>query len=129
SGRAHGECARKFRWSTPRLSPGREQSALSNRKPLPENAETVSRRRRARPRRTAPTFPGARLTVPFTFPIYAYRESTETVACFSLENTDIRTPKNDSPRPIYNLRDMYSAQLLDHFQNPRNAGDVLDADA
>lgn len=24
---------------------------------------------------------------------------------------------------------MYSAQLLDHFQNPRNAGDVLDADA
>jgi nitrogen fixation NifU-like protein len=24
---------------------------------------------------------------------------------------------------------MYSAQLLDHFQNPRNAGDVPDADA
>ena len=24
---------------------------------------------------------------------------------------------------------MYSAQLLDHFQNPRNAGEVLDADA
>jgi len=24
---------------------------------------------------------------------------------------------------------MYSAQLLDHFQNPRNAGDVADADA
>ena len=24
---------------------------------------------------------------------------------------------------------MYSAQLLDHFQNPRNAGDVIDADA
>jgi nitrogen fixation NifU-like protein len=24
---------------------------------------------------------------------------------------------------------MYSAQLLDHFQNPRNAGDVRDADA
>jgi nitrogen fixation NifU-like protein len=23
---------------------------------------------------------------------------------------------------------MYSAQLLDHFQNPRNVGDVLDAD-
>lgn len=24
---------------------------------------------------------------------------------------------------------MYSPQLLDHFQNPRNAGDVADADA
>ena len=24
---------------------------------------------------------------------------------------------------------MYSAQLLDHFQNPRNPGDVVDADA
>ena len=24
---------------------------------------------------------------------------------------------------------MYSAQLLDHFQNPRNAGEVVDADA
>jgi nitrogen fixation protein NifU and related proteins len=24
---------------------------------------------------------------------------------------------------------MYSAQLLDHFQNPRNAGEILDADA
>ena len=24
---------------------------------------------------------------------------------------------------------MYSAQLLDHFQNPRNPGDVADADA
>jgi nitrogen fixation NifU-like protein len=30
---------------------------------------------------------------------------------------------------IYNLDDMYSAQLLDHFQNPRNPGEVLDADA
>ena len=24
---------------------------------------------------------------------------------------------------------MYSAELLDHFQNPRNVGDVADADA
>jgi len=24
---------------------------------------------------------------------------------------------------------MYSAQLLDHFQNPRNVGDVAEADA
>lgn len=30
---------------------------------------------------------------------------------------------------IYNLNSMYSAQLLDHFQNPRNAGEVPDADA
>ena len=27
------------------------------------------------------------------------------------------------------LRPMYSAQLLDHFQNPRNAGEIADADA
>ena len=36
-------------------------------------------------------------------------------------------PVDDAP-PIYNLS-MYSAQLLDHFQNPRNPGDVADADA
>jgi nitrogen fixation NifU-like protein len=30
---------------------------------------------------------------------------------------------------IYNRSSMYSAQLLDHFQNPRNAGEVADADA
>lgn len=27
------------------------------------------------------------------------------------------------------IKSMYSAQLLDHFQNPRNVGDVADADA
>jgi nitrogen fixation NifU-like protein len=31
--------------------------------------------------------------------------------------------------PVYNLNYMYSAQVLDHFQNPRNAGDVPGADA
>src|ERR1700680_3826410 len=34
-----------------------------------------------------------------------------------------------SARSIYTLNSMYSAQLLDHFQNPRNAGEVPDADA
>ncbi len=29
----------------------------------------------------------------------------------------------------YNLNDMYSPQVLDHFQNPRNVGDVEGADA
>jgi nitrogen fixation protein NifU and related proteins len=33
------------------------------------------------------------------------------------------------PGAIYNLKSMYSARLLDHFQNPRNPGEVLDADA
>ena len=33
-------------------------------------------------------------------------------------------------RPAFTIElQMYSAQLLDHFQNPRNAGDVADADA
>lgn len=31
--------------------------------------------------------------------------------------------------PIYNFSSMYSSQLLDHFQNPRNAGEVVDPDA
>jgi nitrogen fixation NifU-like protein len=30
---------------------------------------------------------------------------------------------------IYNFNAMYSAQLLDHFQNPRNAGEVVEPDA
>jgi nitrogen fixation protein NifU and related proteins len=30
--------------------------------------------------------------------------------------------------PDYNLNSMYSAQLLDHFQNPRNVGDIPGAD-
>jgi len=32
-------------------------------------------------------------------------------------------------RGVYNLTGMYSSQMLDHFQNPRNAGEVADADA
>ena len=32
-------------------------------------------------------------------------------------------------RDVYNQKSMYSAQLLDHFQNPRNAGEVANADA
>src|SRR5271165_5759612 len=32
-------------------------------------------------------------------------------------------------RGVYNLNCMYSAQMLDHFQNPRNAGEVVDPDA
>src|SRR6266851_578410 len=31
--------------------------------------------------------------------------------------------------PFYNVVAMYSAPTLDHFQNPRNAGDVPDPDA
>lgn len=34
-----------------------------------------------------------------------------------------------TPGAIYNLKSMYSARLLDHFQNPRNPGEVRDADA
>lgn len=32
-------------------------------------------------------------------------------------------------RDVYNRNHMYSARLLDHFQNPRNPGEVADADA
>lgn len=32
-------------------------------------------------------------------------------------------------RGVYNRNHMYSARLLDHFQNPRNPGEVADADA
>jgi nitrogen fixation NifU-like protein len=38
-------------------------------------------------------------------------------------------PNHDGARAIYNLNCMYSAQLLDHFQNPRNPGEVSGADA
>lgn len=37
-------------------------------------------------------------------------------------------PARLSPRFTIDLQ-MYSAQLLDHFQNPRNAGEIADADA
>ena len=31
--------------------------------------------------------------------------------------------------PIYNQNNMYSEQMLDHFQNPRNAGEISNPDA
>src|SRR5208337_4505984 len=34
-----------------------------------------------------------------------------------------------SSSPVTIVLPMYSAQLLDHFQNPRNAGEIADADA
>ncbi len=36
---------------------------------------------------------------------------------------------SNATRGVYNLNGMYSTQMLDHFQNPRNAGEVADADA
>jgi len=47
---------------------------------------------------------------------------------FLLEDVTDHCPRA-RVRAIYNLSGMYSAQLLDHFQNPRNAGEVADADA
>jgi nitrogen fixation NifU-like protein len=35
----------------------------------------------------------------------------------------------DEGPPFTIVMAMYSAQLLDHFQNPRNAGEIADADA
>ena len=49
------------------------------------------------------------------------------VSCFFWESVADR--HRAWVRAIYNLNSMYSAQLLDHFQNPRNAGEVADADA
>ncbi len=37
--------------------------------------------------------------------------------------------QSDAVTPFYNLVAMYSAPTLDHFQNPRNAGDLPDPDA
>ena len=44
-------------------------------------------------------------------------------------NANGRRHPNTPPQPVYNLSRMYSARLLDHFENPRNAGDVSHADA
>jgi nitrogen fixation NifU-like protein len=48
-----------------------------------------------------------------------------------LRSTDSRwrLSPHDLDPDIYNFNSMYSPQLLDHFQHPRNAGDVADADA
>src|SRR5579863_7203825 len=40
-----------------------------------------------------------------------------------------RERKNQAPLPFTIVLFMYSAQLLDHFQNPRNVGEIFDADA
>jgi nitrogen fixation NifU-like protein len=40
-----------------------------------------------------------------------------------------RERKNQAPLPFTIVSFMYSAQLLDHFQNPRNVGEIADADA
>ena len=37
--------------------------------------------------------------------------------------------KHQGARAVYNLSSMYSARLLDYFQNPRNPGEVPDPDA
>ena len=37
--------------------------------------------------------------------------------------------RRDAGATVYNEFRMYSAQVLDHFQNPRNAGEVRNADA
>lgn len=51
------------------------------------------------------------------------------VSCLFPGNRWSKAAETERALASYNSDCMYSAQLLDHFQNPRNAGDVPGADA